>query len=398
MQDTCKEIYLDERDVKEVWRDYRSLWWEQAEGTSVKVIKLMLDGLIHEELVRQVGAGWYEHSGGRRGHRSGTRPRRVVTMKGTLEFRIPKVRRGGFVPSVLRRYEQYREDVEALVREIFLSGVSTRQIGSIVWRLSKSDVSATTVSRMVKVLDTEVARFHAKPIEDEYVYVLLDGVSHRVRTSAGSKRRVVLSAIGIKEDGTKEFIAFLQVKRESATTWEAFLRDLYERGLRGRTLRLIVSDDAPGLMGALEIVYPWVAHQLCWVHKTWNVLNKVPKRMQEKVKAGLVRIYTAPSRKQAVEAYQRWARRWRLEYPGAVKSVDRHLEELLNIFTCPGEHRVYIRSTNLIERTFREVRKRTRPICVFTNPASCDRIIYGIISNMNTNWGRHPLLEIANIS
>ena len=195
MQETCEEIYLDERDVKEVWVDYRRLWWEHVEGTSVRMIKSMLERFIHEELVRQIGAGWYEHSGGRRGHRSGTRPRRVVMLKGTLEFRIPKVRRGGFVPSVLRRYGQYRDDIEALVREIFLSGVSTRQIGSIVWRLSKSDVSATTVSRMVKALDGEVARFHMRPIEDEYLYVLLDGVSHRVRTSAGCKRRVVLSAM-----------------------------------------------------------------------------------------------------------------------------------------------------------------------------------------------------------
>ena len=140
----------------------------------------------------------------------------------------------------------------------------------------------------------------------------------------------------------------MQVKRESASTWEAFLRDLYERGLRGEMLKLIVSDDAPGLMGALEIVYPWVAHQLCWVHKTWNVLNKVPKRMQAKVKAGLVRIYTAPSRKQAMEAYECWARRWWDEYPGAVRSVERHLEELLNIFTCPGEQRTPFEFSRMI--------------------------------------------------
>jgi putative transposase len=322
----------------------------------------------------------------------------VVTSKGTLEVEIPKVRKGGFVPSVLRRYEQYREDVEGLVREMFLSGVSTRQIGPIVWRLTGSDMSASTVSRIVKALDSKVAEYKSQPVADEYVYLLLDGVSQRVRGSVGRKRRMVLSAIGIRADGTKEFISYLQVNRESASTWEAFLRDLFDRGLRGKRLKLIVSDGSPGLRRALEIVYPWVAHQLCWVHKSWNVVNKVRKADQARVKAGLVKIYTASTRKRAMEAYWRWARQWRDKYPRAVKSVERHLEELLNMFLCPAPHRRYIRSVNLIERSFREVRKRTRLISVFTNPASCDRIIFGIISKLNMQWRRRPLQEFANNS
>jgi len=311
---------------------------------------------------------------------------------------IPKVRKGGFVPSVLKRFERYREDVEALVREMFLSGVSTRQIGPIVWRLTSSSMSASTVSRIVRALDAKVAEYKSQPVGDEYVYLLLDGVSQGVRGSVGRNRRMVLSAIGIRADGTKEFISYLQVKRESASTWEAFLRDLFDRGLKGRCLKLIVSDGSTGLARAIEMVYPWVAHQLCWVHKSWNVMNKVRKADHERVKAGLVKIYTASTRKKAVEAYLRWARKWRGKYPRAVRSVERHIEELLNIFLCPAKHRRYIRSTNLIERSFREVRKRTRPMSVFTNPASCDRIIFGVISKLNMQWRRNPLKEFANKS
>lgn len=393
-----KELYLDDRDVREVWQEFKRLWWEKAEGDSLRLLKETLERFTEDELVRQIGAGWYDHSPGRRGYRCGKRPRRVVTSKGTLTLQIPKVRKGGFVPSVLRRYEHYREDVDALVREMFLSGVSTRQIGPIVWRLTGSGMSASTVSRMVRALDAKVAEYKSQPVGDDYVYVLLDGVSQRVRGSVGRKRRMVLSAIGIKADGTKEFISYLQVKRESASTWEAFLRDLLERGLKGRHLKLIVSDGSPGLARAIEMVYPWVAHQLCWVHKSWNVINKVRKADQERVKAGLVRIYTASTRKAAVEAYLRWARQWRGKYPRAVRSVERHIEELLNLFLCPAEHRRYIRSVNLIERSFREVRKRTRPISVFTNPASCDRIIFGVISKLNMQWRRSPLHEFANNS
>jgi transposase-like protein len=132
--------------------------------------------------------------------------------------------------------------------------------------------------------------------------------------------------------------------------------------------------------------------------QSWNVLNKVRKADHERVKAGLVKIYTASTRKKAVEAYLKWTRKWRGKYPRAVRSVERHIEELLNIFLCPAEHRRYIRSTNLIERSFREVRKRTRPMSVFTNPASCDRIILGVISKLNMQWRRSPLHEFANNS
>jgi putative transposase len=391
-----KQLYLYDRDVREVWQEFKRVWWEKVEGDSLRLLKETLERFTEDELVRQIGAGWYVHSPGRRGYRSGSRPRRVVTSKGTLAIEIPKVRKGGFVPSVLRRYEQYREDVEGLVREMFLSGVSTRQIGPIVWRLTGSDMSASTVSRIVRALDSKVAEYKSRPVSDEYVYLLLDGVSQRVRGSVGRKRRIVLSAIGIRVDGTKEFISYLQVKRESASTWEAFLRDLLERGLKGRALKLIVSDGSPGLARAIEMIYPWVAHQLCWVHKSWNVINKVRKADQARVKAGLVMIYTASTRKAAVEAYFRWVRQWRGKYPRAVRSVERHIEELLNLFLCPLEHRRYVRSVNLIERSFREVRKRTRPISVFTNPASCDRIIFGVISKLNMQWRRRPLQEFVN--
>lgn len=393
-----KQLYLDDRDVREVWQEFKQLWWEKVEGDSLQLLKATLERFTEDELVRQIGAGWYVHSPDRRGYRCGKRPRQVVTSRGTLDIEIPKVRKGGFVPSVLKRFERYREDVEVLVREMFLSGVSTRQIGPIVWRLTGSSMSASTVSRIVRQLDSKVAEYKSQPVADEYVYLLLDGVSQRVRGSVGRKRRMVLSAIGIKADGTKEFISYLQVKRESASTWEAFLRDLSDRGLKGRGLKLIVSDGSPGLARAIEMIYPWVAHQLCWVHKSWNVMNKVRKADQERVKAGLVKIYTASTRKKAVEAYLKWARKWRGKYPRAVRSVERHIEELLNIFLCPAEHRRYIRSTNLIERSFREVRKRTRPMSVFTNPASCDRIIFGVISKLNMQWRRNPLKEFANKS
>jgi len=393
-----KQLYLDDRDVREVWQEFKQLWWEKVEGDSLQLLKATLERFTEDELVRQIGAGWYVHNPGRRGYRCGKRPRSVVTSKGTLELEIPKVRKGGFVPSVLKRFERYREDVEALVREMFLSGVSTRQIGPIVWRLTSSSMSASTVSRIVRALDAKVAEYKSQPVGDEYVYLLLDGVSQGVRGSVGRNRRMVLSAIGIRADGTKEFISYLQVKRESASTWEAFLRDLFDRGLKGRCLKLIVSDGSTGLARAIEMVYPWVAHQLCWVHKSWNVMNKVRKADHERVKAGLVKIYTASTRKKAVEAYLRWARKWRGKYPRAVRSVERHIEELLNIFLCPAKHRRYIRSTNLIERSFREVRKRTRPMSVFTNPASCDRIIFGVISKLNMQWRRNPLKEFANKS
>ncbi len=217
----------------------------------------------------------------------------------------------------------------------------------------------------------------------------------KVRDGAGKvRRRVVLVAYGITGQGQREVIAYRLAQGESEAAWTAFLQDLFLRGLEGGELRLVISDGSAGLRAALGLVYPGVPMQLCWAHKLRNIADKVAKAEGSCVREAAA-IYQASSRSEAEQAFRRWAERWRRSRPRAVASLECHLDELLSFFAVPAGHGKPVRTTNIIERSFREVRRRTRPMSSFTNPASCDRIVFGVISHLNHYWERTPLSQFT---
>src|SRR5260370_10546185 len=162
---------------------------------------------------------------------------------------------------------------------------------------------------------------------------------------------------------------------------------VYLRGLEGKTLQLIVSDDGKGLQAALPFIFPNVPVQRCWAHKLRNIADKV-SRQEGSCVAGASAMYRASSKSAAQRAFRDWKQHWQHRRPNAVACVERDLDALLNIFPVPPAHRIKGRTTQLIDRAFREVRRRTRPMSSFSNPASCDRIVYGVISNLNRCWQR----------
>lgn len=296
------------------------------------------------------------------------------------------------------RYQRRLGQVNQVIRETFLAGVSTRRVGETLEALLGERVSAQTVSRVTRSLDREVARFHRSPVEDDIRYLLLDGIYLRVKGVAGVKRKLVLCAYGITVAGQRRLLGFRLATAESQAQWEAFLSTLRERGLLGRHLKLIVTDGCKGLHAALDTVYPYVPRQHCWVHKLRNVANLLKRGQQEECLDGARAIYQAETRRSAIQAYWAWARRWRGEAPKAVACLERDLEPLLNFLTCPPSHRRMARTTNAIERCFREVRRRTRPMSCFNNDASCERIIYAVFSHLNHNWKDHPLPQFTHNS
>ncbi len=165
-----------------------------------------------------------------------------------------------------------------------------------------------------------------------------------------------------------------------------------ERGLTGQALKLVATDGCTGLHAALQAVYPFVPRQHCWAHKLRNVSNLLKRSQRQACISGARRIYQAATRRASVAAYWEWTRRWRSEAPRAVACLERDLEELLTHFACPLPDRRAVRTTNAIERCFREVRRRTRPMSCFTNDASCERIIYAVLSHLNQNWEARPSL------
>jgi transposase-like protein len=388
---------LDERTLADLWREVplEEEVWSVVRAREQLALKHLLQGALEHELVEQLAASRYRRTEVRRGYRNGCYERDLVTQLGVIAgIRVPRARTQ-VERQVFRRYQRRHGVVDALIREMFLAGVSTRRVGQVLRVLLGEPVSAQTVSRLARSLDREVARFHEAPLTDDVRYLLLDGVSMRVKGAAGVKRRLVLCAYGITVSGQRRLFAFRLAQSESARAWEAFLSQLQARGLAGHRLKLIVTDGCLGLHQALETVYPYVPRQRCWVHKLRNVANLLRRRQQAECLAGARSIYQAATRREAIGAYWAWAHRWREEAPKAVACLERDLDELLNFLTCPEPHRRKVRTTNAIERSFREVRRRTRPMSCFTNSASCERIIYAVVTHLNRNWEGKVLPEFT---
>lgn len=355
-------------------------------------IKTFLDEVLRAECDLHLGFSPYERGIGRQDSRNGYYERDLESVFGLLEdLRIPRTRNNTFQTKLIAKYQRRQRQVANLIKEMFVRGVSTRRIGEVLTPLLGIEPSASTVSRIAKSLDAEVQKYRKKPIADEFMYLILDGVTMKVKEAPHARKVTVLCAYGITTYGKRCLVAFEQVRAESEACCEAFLESLWKRGLYGENLELIVTDGSPGLIRAVELIYPGVKRQRCWAHKDRNIASKVRRKNQEECLAGVRKIYHQENRRQAIRVYREWAARWRFEEPAAVECLVKDLEEMLTFYAMPQAHWKKIRTTNLIERIFKEVRRRTRPMDCFANKASCDRVIFAVFDAFNKRWETRPI-------
>jgi len=332
----------------------------------------------------------YERTDQRVDQANGFYRRQLTTRLGVLELAVPRSRSGCFHPQVLPRYQRREPVINEALKQVFLLGVSTRQTGRALATLVEDAVSAATVSAVAKALDASVLAFHRRRLADPYRYLILDGVSVRIRLVGKVQRRLVLCVYGLTPQGRRELIDFQIVKAEGEDTGYGFLWSLWSRGLRGEFLELMVTDGQPGLIKALGRLWPAVPHQRCWAHKLRNLENKL-KASQKACLEEAKLIYQAAHRTGAIQRFRQWQRRWRGRAPKAVACLETDLEELLAFFVCPKLHWKRLRTTNVIERLFVEVRRRIRTMCAFTTRSSSERILFSVFDRMNQHWTRHPL-------
>jgi putative transposase len=386
----------------EQWQHFTSeireqFWGDLAQHTRQSWQDL-LGRLSVEARDRYLGVREYERSPDRTDARNGFYDRDFVTRLGTLRVRVARTRQRAFLPAGLVRLERRAAEVLLLIREAFLRGLSTRAVGRVIALITEEPVSAQTVSRVTRELDQAVAQFHQAPLSNDWRYLFLDGVSLRVRRPSGRKRVQLLVADGVRADGTRHLLGFIRSTGESQAAWEGLLHDLYRRGLEGRQLQLVVTDGCIGLAAALQTVYPRAAHQRCWVHKLRNLLGAVRRRDHAAMKADAQAIYQATDRAEAVAQAQAFARRWREAYPQLVTRLLRDLPKLLAFFQCPRALWRKLRTTNVIERCFVEVRRRTRPMVCFVNVQSVERIIFSIFNRFNLEWRQHTLRQFTQVA
>lgn len=327
--------------------------------------------------------------------RNGFYYRHLLSELGEIEIAVPRTRR--FSPrEVLRAYARRTPEIDRVILAAFVLGLSTRKVGEALLAILGRPVSATTVSRVAKRLDAAVQAFHRRPLKDGYTALMLDGVVLARKTGAGSIRRPVLVALGLRPDGKKEILDFHLAASESAACWEGFLAGLYRRGLTGDGLDMICVDGGKGLEAALPMVYHAIPVQRCWAHKMRNILAKVSKADHAEAKACLHQVMNADNITKARAAARRFADRFAADYPKAVACLRDDLDELLTCFRYKTlERRKRVRTTNAIERRFREVRRRTRPMGTFQDKTSMDRILFAVFANENKSQGVSTLFLLT---
>jgi len=367
-------------------------FWGDVYDKGKQVVKELLEADSERQRQRYLMTEAYERTGNPgRDYRNGSYEREVVTRFGTIRIRVARTRQKGFLPGGLEGFQRRAEEVSLLIREAFLRGISTRQVGRVIGVITGEVVSAQTVSKITQSLERMVKVFHQQQLADEWSYLFLDGVSLRVRRPSGRKRVQLLVAYGVRADGSRQLLAFMRSQGESQAAWEGLLGDLYRRGLEGQKLKLIVTDGCAGLKAALQTVYPRVAHQRCWVHKMRNLVQAARKRDLEALSADARAIYNATSLQQAHRAFERFRWRWQTFYPSLVHRLEQDLPDLLTFYQFPRSLWRKLRTTNVIERRFVEVRRRTRPMVCFVNIHSVDRIIFAIFNQFNQQWGKRTL-------
>ena len=377
-------------------------FWVDIKKHTRSLLKDTMELCMDWEMIQHIGNESYKRTNPRQDSRNGYYYRNLDTELGPIdELAVPRSRLGYFKTNVFGAYQRRQSAVNEAICNVFLAGVSTRDVSGAIKPLLETSFSASCVSRITKSLDVKVREFHKRELLDEYQFLFLDGITLSVKGSLKAVKKLVLAAYGITVFGKKELISFRIASSESGPAWEAFLNDLQKRGLKGENLKLIITDGCKGLHAALDTVYAYTKRQHCWVHKLRNVAKYLKKSDEEEVLAEAKKIYKADTKREAVSLFRLWKKHWHRKYPEAVNCIEKNLDTLLAFLeiSIPEKYksliRKRIRTTNVIERAFREVRRRTRPMSCFTNQDSVNRIIYAIFNRLNNKWEVKPLREFT---
>ena len=387
-----REVYVEEfEEAIETWSEVRGedcLWGRYREFQH-RGLKHFVESSLRDALSWKLGMGWYKRGEGRRGYRHGSYRRTLVTPYGTVEVEVPRLREGTYEHGLWDANGLLTSEARELILETYLSGPSTRRVGEVLERVLDYRVSAATVSSICQGLDSLVRKYWRREIGDQWKYLLLDGIVVKNRSAVGAEKRVVLVALGVSTTGKKQILSFRQVESEAEVCCCAFLEDLVRRGFVGNNLKMVATDGCAGLIAAVEAIWPNVAHQRCWVHKLRNVASKLRKVNKKKCLDGAKQIYLAHNLTQARRVFKDWRDQWISKEPKAVGCLEKDIDSLLEFFCLPLEDRTMMRTTNPIERVFREVRRRIRTISCFTNRRSVDRMLYAILTYQNRQWERN---------
>lgn len=349
-----------------------------------QVLALLLNEVMKIERARALGAGPYERTEGRQGYANGFKPRTILTRMGPVTLAVPQARGVDFYPSSLEKGIRSERALKLAVAEMYVQGVSTRKVAAVAEQLCGVEISSAQVSRVAALLDADLKTWRERPL-GAVPYLILDARYEKVRHGGSVVSCAVLVAIGIDDAGRRSILGTSVSLSEAEPHWRDFLASLQARGLHG--VKMIASDAHAGLREALNARFPAVPWQRCQFHLAQNAMAYVPKEsMRKQVGASLRAVFDAPDRPEAERQLDLAVKKYRATAPRLAEWLEANVPQSLTAFSLPASHRRRLRTTNMLERVNREIKRRTRVATMFPNEASALRLVSAVLMEISEEW------------
>lgn len=356
----------------------------QGFGGMREAFEVMLNEVMKLERTAYLGAEPYERCGQRRGYANGYKPKAVKTRLGELALAVPQTRDGGFYPRSLDKGLRSERALKLALAEMYVQGVSTRKVAAITEQLCGLEISSMEVSRAAAALDETLGAWRERRLGN-YPYVFLDARYEKVRQGGQVLDAAVLIAIGVNTAGRREVLGCSVALSEAEVHWRTFLASLKDRGLHG--LELFISDAHEGLKAARKAVFPSVAWQRCQFHLQQNAQAYVPRQeFKVEVAAALRAVFNAADAAEAERQLGLFIERYQTIAPKLATWAEQAVPESLTVFGFPEAHRRRLRTSNVLERLNKEIKRRTRVATLFPNEKSCLRLISAVAMEISEDW------------
>lgn len=348
------------------------------------IMHLLLQMIMDYEVANKVGAQKGEHSTDRSTYLSGTRKRRFDSRLGTINLEVPKLRKGGYVPSFVREHKRSEQALVSVVCEAYFNGVSTRKVERLAHALGTESLSASQVSEMTKELDERVKEFRDRDLEEEYAVLWVDALYEKIRENGRVQNMAVMVVKGITMQGTAQILAVEPMYNESEETYQILFKGLKKRGLE--RVWLVVSDAHQGLKNAIAKEFVGSSWQRCKVHFMRNIIAHVGHRNKEEFASALKHIWLQPDEEHARAYARSFMDQYEDKFPKAIKCLEEGLDDSLQFYQFSKIDHRKIASTNTLERLNREIRRRTRVVGIFPNPDSYIRLVSSLLIEIDEEW------------
>ena len=355
-------------------------------------IKLTLIEVLEEEIEAYIRAAPYQRTAERQDYRNGTYERDLDTSMGSIkDLPVPRTR-NGYRTELFERYQRRQAELDEAICNMFIQGISQVQVGNVVEALSGIHPSASTVSRVFHSLEADFDSWKKRDLKSHYWYVFADGTYFKVIYAGEGCKMPILAVIGIDETGKRDVLGFTVGDCENQRAWEDLLDDLEDRGVKN--IDLWITDGHKAMLNAIQNKFPDSKRQRCMKHKMDNILAYIPKKQQDQVRLELKAIFYQDNRQEADQVADGFIEKYATIYPSAIACLKRDWDACLTFYSFPREHWRFIRTNNVIERLFVEVKKRSKKMAAaFRNENSCLLMFYAVIRGLKLRKISVPALD-----